>query len=315
MARGQGNEQQERQSRSRSCARLLAGTGPSHQRRVLRMDRARLQRRTLVSTAALPSTQVYSDDEGQLWHDLRHVHVKLCDAGYSQPWKSLKKDLRSMWSDTVVPPHQFFLGQAVGTHVSNICPTLALYMALWGHVARSRVQILASASAVYIKQACVLADQAPWDGQGERRELAGHLAAAPLTINRDHRKVAGMRALILTRHHQTRETWKRTWSTMCADGILHEPWDQDEHDLSDIVLFALHYTKQRRKCLSHGVSSLRDVYRLRDQVLVYVARVVDCHLVDAMGPQSEQDDRVPSWVSPKKVATIFSWVIIYLVLL
>ena len=78
MARGQGNEQQERQSRSRSCPRLSAGTGPSHKRMVfLHMDRARLQRRTLVPTAALPSTQVYSDDEGQLWHDLRHVHVKL----------------------------------------------------------------------------------------------------------------------------------------------------------------------------------------------------------------------------------------------
>jgi hypothetical protein len=88
---------------------------------------------------------------------------------------------------------------------------------------------------------------------------------------------------------------------MYADGILHESWDQDEHDLSDIVLFALHYTKQRRKCPSHGVSSFRDVYRLRDQVLGYVARVVDRHLADAMGPQSEQDDRAHSWVSPKKV--------------
>ena len=268
----------------------------------LHMDRARLQRRTLVPTAALPSTQVYSDDEGQLWHDLRHVHVKLCDAGYSQPWKSFSKDLRSLWSDTVVAPHQFFLGQAVGTHVSNICSTLALYIALWGLVARSRVKVLASASAAYIKQACILVDQAPWDGQGEQRELAGRPAAAPLTIHRDHRKVAGMRALILTRHHQTRETWKRTWSTMYADGILHESWDQDEHDLSDIVLFALHYTKQRRKCPSHSVSSLRDVYRLGDQVLGYVARVVDCHLEDAMGPQSKQDDCAPSWVSPKKVA-------------
>ena len=39
-----------------------------------------------------------------------------------------------------------------------------------------------------------------------------------------------------------------------------------------------------------------------DQVLGYVDRVVDCHLGDAMGPPSKQDDRAPSWVSPKKVA-------------
>ena len=104
------------------------------------MDRARVKRWTLPDNAPVPGTQVYSDSEGRLWHDLRHVHVALCCSGYTQRWKFSRRDVSHMWLEAGVGKDHYFIEQACGTHVSHICSTFALIMALWMFVTRSRWQ-------------------------------------------------------------------------------------------------------------------------------------------------------------------------------
>ena len=111
------------------------------------MDRARLQRRTLPSDAAVPGTQAYSDHEGRLWFDLKHVHIALSKSGYPQDWRYFRRGLMAMWDEAEVDASEFFLGKAPGTHVTFICSAAALLTALWMLVSKSRTSSVIAACA------------------------------------------------------------------------------------------------------------------------------------------------------------------------
>ena len=149
-----------------------------------------------------------------------------------------------------------------------------------------------------IKQACLLVDQVPWHSDAQMQELA--TLPGSLTIRRTHRKVEGMRELMHSRHHKTSAAWQRTWETMLGDGTLHEPWDKDTHDLSDIALFCLWYVKRRRQCASRTASTFQDMAVLRAHVVGYLSRVLARHFTDSAEPEIKNDRKANALVSPQK---------------
>ncbi len=276
------------------------------------MDRARLQRRTLPSNAAVPGTQAYSDHEGRLWFDLKHVHMALSKSGYPQDWRYFRRGLAAMWGEAGVDASEFFLGQAPGTHVTDICSARALLTALWMLVTKSRTPGVIAACTTCFEQACALAGQVPWldsdsDArfEDERRELVslpgkgGH--SSVLTLDRLHRRVAGMQELVNARHHCSRESWTRAWADLHSRGTISEPLGQCSHTLLNVVLFALRFIKTRRDHSSKNTTSIAGMTSLCRSLVAHLSRSVVRYILQASQPEDLQDRSAQSWVSPRKV--------------
>ena len=271
------------------------------------MDRARLQRRTLPSNAAVPGRQAYSDHEGRLWFDLKYVYIALSKSGFPQDWRYFKKGLMAMWGEAGVDVSEFFLGKAPGTSVTDICSASALFTALWMLVSKSRTPSVIAACAACFEQACALAGQVPWlnsdsDAGNERQELASLQGQggrrSVLTVDRLHRRVAGMQELVDAHHHCTRASWTQTWADLHSSGVISEPLSQCSHTLSNVVLFALWYIKTRRSNQSKNVTTSAGVTSLRRHLVAYLSRSLVHYILQTPRPEDLQDRSAQSWVSP-----------------
>ena len=119
------------------------------------VDRAELQRKTVDEDPnVLLGSQVFPDPIGHVWHDLRFVHVSLTRLGLSRFWKEYRADLKRMWRQAEVPETHFYLHVAPTTHVTNICSSFALVMALWVHVAHSRIDNMVQACSALLRTMC-----------------------------------------------------------------------------------------------------------------------------------------------------------------
>ena len=272
------------------------------------MDRAQLQRKTVdEDPEVLPGSQVYLDSRGNVWHDLKFVHTSLAGLGLNREWKHYRSDLKRMWRRAEVQESHFYICTAPATHVTNICSSFALVMALWIHVACSRTDRVVRACAAWVRTMCSRAadtHMATQPGALALTQSCRLLTLGQCNLNiRGGRWVSGWPALVNSLNPHTRKAWAQEWTAMCRGGFLATNWDRDEHDLADIVHFLLFYRKVRASCNKQdGIGSQQALDALREVVVGHLAEALSNYLVKVYLPlrQRGAEKPAPALISPKK---------------
>ena len=265
------------------------------------MNRARLQRKTVgEDPQALPGSRVYLETSGRVWHDLRFVHVSLANHGLTRQWKWYRGDLRRAWQQEELEEGlHFHLNVAPATRMTNICTSFALVMALWCHVRCSRRVQVAEACASWLRVMCLRAGETYTALAPTQSHRLLTLGENPLDV-RGGLRVSGWRTLIEAQHTLTAASWTQEWSTMRRDGFVTSDWSQDEHDLVDVVHFALFYRKMRAsQRRGDGVTTRRAMDALRHGLAMYLGAALDTYIVQRYLP-GRQDKPPPALMSPKK---------------
>jgi len=269
------------------------------------MDRAQLQRKTVGEEPDLwPGSQVFLDSQGHVWHDLKFVHVSLTTCGLDRPWKEYRGGLRRMWRQAEVQASLFYLCTAPVTHITNVCRSMALVMALWVHVGASRIDRVVQMCAAFLRTMCSRASEA------HMATLPGALDATQsrcLFKHRQHsleirggRQVSGWRSLIESLHPYSRSAWMREWIAMQGQGFLENDWNADAHALVDIVHFSLLYKRSRASQRKIDcVRSLEILKALRAALAALLAEALDIYILKIYLP-TRAERPAPALVSPKK---------------
>ena len=179
-----------------------------------------------------------------MWHSVHFVHVAL---GIAREKKQWLRDCRRYWERAGVPAAHFHIkiASTPATHVANICDTFALYMIFWMNVLCGRTSALVVASGSFLRRACLRM----------RETLCSPVVLLVASIRcRDHQSplhlrrgqwITGIRRAVEQMQVQARDCVIQTWTSMCNAGTLCEPFDQEEHEITNVVHFATFFCKER----------------------------------------------------------------------
>ncbi len=230
------------------------------------------------------------------------THASLVTHGLTKDWKEFRKDLRRIWREATVSDAHFFLDPVPGTHITHICDSFALYMALWQHVTSARASQAVEVCASFIRHACLRALGTP------AKHGLQLLAAIPTrrgetcsVLVDKGRAVLGWKDLFATRHPRTREVWAERWGSMRTEQVVIGPLEGQEHLLTDVAQFAMFCLRERRTMHRKDcVASRCTLHVLCYGLVGYLSEVVDQYITGIYLPKHGGERSAPALVSPRR---------------
>ena len=254
----------------------------------------------------LPSRQIYVESGEHVWHDMHFVHAALHEQGISRDKKWWLRDCHRYWERAAVSDTHFHIKKAEcgAADVSSVCDSFALYMLLWINIVCARTSEVVRTCASFLRQACVRTQETLCgDVPLLLVSLVFRNGQASLHLRRG-RKISGLREAATHLHPAAAECLSRTWYNMCSGGVLHEPFEQDEHELTDVVHFAAFFCKEQRSCRKFvGKSIHKLLNQLRDALVSVLAVRMDRYILDVYLPAHRQNKPAPAVVPPEKSGT------------
>ena len=213
------------------------------------------------------------------------------------------RDCVKYWAIAGVPHTHFHIRKAntAPTLISNICDSFALYIMLWLNAVRSRNSVLVTACAGFLGMACLRVQEVAEPGRccWHRSESAPWATSLVRTGEPEGAWLAcGDYSLLAV---QLAQSVILTWSRMHGHGVLAEPFEQDEHELSDIVHFALFCLSERRsRQQTVGTALLTWLDDLRFVLVRFLAGRMDIYIKDVYLVAHRSNKPAPAFVSPRK---------------
>ncbi len=268
------------------------------------MDVGLWARRTVdEDPSALPSAQIYVQGRRVL-HDLHFFYRALVPNMGTGCKKAFWKDCKRYWGRAEVDgAHIWWRTQNTSpVQLANVCDSVGLYKLLWCLVDFSRTGALVDKCLEFLTSACSRVRDLPQDQPALVKNIVCRGGESrPLFIHRGG-KVSGLyRAVRGGLPVNSGACLSRVWAGMLASGRVGGPFDADNHDLVDIVVFTtLAASSQRARNRSLGDAAVSWLADLRSTLVKLVANCMDTYILEHYLLSHKADKPPPAIVSPKK---------------
>ena len=267
------------------------------------MEVGALQRHTVdEDPECLPSAQIFVR-ERVVWHDLHFVHTALVRGGGNPDKHQWLQHCQQYWASADVRhPHVHIRTRCTASSlISNICDSFALYTLLWLLATRARTMEVVKTCAAFLRNACGRAEICAAQDTGLLAELECRGGIQCLYLHKG-RQVTGLRSAIADGlQSQLAKSVMATWTSMHAEGQLRDPFESAEHQLADILHFAVFCGPERKSRGLRVVPALQRVLEgLRVALTRHLARHIDIYILDVYLQAHKSDKPALALLSPQK---------------